>query len=227
MSDKNLKEIFALCWVFKDSKRSACWLLGSTINKVVISLSQFWMMMMIKSLIHLLFLLPAVIATQPEPINGELVVVYQVDTDGVVSSSGKPHVVIVAEEDDEVGALLLEGFDFDDAEVMSLCPVEAACARSPAVTTITVADVVVTTGTGGEEGNGSNPSPPQDASGDSQSQAPPPSPIARSGKNNTQSQVCLEVVVVRGEERCVVWKGKAREDGSSQRIVHNRRVDRA
>lgn len=192
---------------------------------------------MIKSLIHLVLLLPVVLATQAEPITGELVVVHQVGTDGLIFGPGQPHVVIVAEEDDDLDALLLEGFDFGDAEVMSLCPVEAACARQPtttaittaATTTIVTATVTDITTTVTNNGGGDEPVPSQtpSAPGKSQSRDHPIPFIAQNDKNNIDNLTCLEVIVIRGEERCVVWKGKAREDGSSQRIVRNTRLRKA
>lgn len=207
-----------------------------------------------KSLIHLILLLPTVIATQSEagPVNGELVVVHQVSADGSVLTPGKPHVVIVAEEEDDLDALLLEGFDFDDADVVSLCPVEAACARNPATTTITTTTTIATTNTATttvdatvtgmekEQNNEPKPrgkipiplphepkSPPPSQAGEGRPQDSLTRPnVARDDKNSGDDQTCLEVIVMRGEERCVIWRGKEKEDGSSQRIVRRKGLSR-
>ena len=149
-------------------------------------------------------------AGQPEPAvvtNGEVVTVHQVNTDGSAVAVGRPHVVIVAEEEDELDALLLQGFDFNEDEVITLCPVEAACARHPNA---------ATEGAGKEEEEGNDK---QEVQGGNEARG--------EGKNASGAQACLEVIMVRGRDMCVVWKGREREDGSSQRIVRVKSVNSA
>ena len=185
-----------------------------------------------KSLIHLILLfLSVAIATQPDSASGELVVVvYQVAPDGTLIQPGMPHVVVVAEEDDdELNQLLLEGFDFGNAEVVSLCPVEAACARQPANTAGPAVE---------EEGNESestetarmylpreHKAPPQVQNILRESQHrryPAQVPFGRIDKNRGDGEGCVEVIVMGDERRCVVWRGQERKDGSSQRVMRTK-----
>lgn len=157
------------------------------------------MMMMLLAL-PLLLSLMTVMAAQLEIVIGEIVVVHEVSANGSVMTPGRPHVVIVIEEDDELNALVLEGFDFEGNEVMSLCPVEAACARNP------------------------NASIDETVSGGSEMESQKENTQRQSGKNGNDPQSCIEVIMIGDEERCVVWKGRERKDGSSRRIVRSKMV---
>jgi hypothetical protein len=160
------------------------------------------MLLRVMILSLLLLSLMTVMAASSESVIGEIVVVYEVSASGSVMTPGRPHIaVIVVEEDDELNALVLEGFDFDGNEVMSLCPVEAACARNPNVST--------------EE---------MDWEGNEMKESQKENNQRQVSKDGNDPPSCIEVIMMGGEEKCVVWKGRERKDGSSRRIVRSKMV---